>query len=269
MSLVLLRYFSKIIRNNYYQFERFFNEAETGSMEIDKQKLSFQEFRTLADAANKMTAFRKQADQELHNRLIEKETLLKEIHHRVKNNLQIISSLMSLELAGIKSVKQKKMFQESVDRVRVMALIHEHLYESEDLSKLIVSIFFEQLVNDLVMIYSSGTGKPDIKMNIPDIALTIDKTIPLGLIVSEIVTNSFKYAQKEDSALEIRITLVDLNGYVELILSDNGAGFKDNFDPKEQDSLALQLIFSLAEQLNAEIQWKSEAGLEWIFRIPV
>jgi two-component sensor histidine kinase/prenyltransferase beta subunit len=208
--------------------------------------------------------------------LAEKELLLKEIHHRVKNNLQIISSLLYLQSNRISDNEVVMALRESEQRIRSMALIHEALYKSDDLAR----IDFEKYINDLagylVSSFGVSTDRVILKVDIKEKLLGIDVAIPCGLIVNELVSNSLKHAFRDDRSGEIEVCLKAIDDEVlELSVSDDGIGLPHDFNLSQNDTLGLRLVSSLAEkQLHGTfklddsektrfvIQFKKERGVK-------
>ena len=197
--------------------------------------------------------------------LQEKELLLREIHHRVKNNLQVISSLLSLQSRYRKDEQAIEMAQESQNRIKVMALIHEKLYRSKDFANVEINDYIKSLVNDLFASYKVSTSRISLKMDIENISLGIDTAIPTGLIVNELVSNCLKYAFKPDKDGEIRISLRSLDdGEKELIVSDNGVGLPESLDIKKAESLGLRMITNLTERsLHGKVNINKINGTEF------
>lgn len=211
-------------------------------------------------SARDITA-RQQAEEHLKSSLKEKEVLLKEIHHRVKNNLQIISSLLNLQSGYIQDSQAGEMFKESRNRVKSMALIHERLYQSKDLARIDFAEYVRNLTTHLFRSYGVNTHAVGLKIAVGKILLDIDTAIPCGLIINELVTNSLKYAFPPGVAGEIRIDLHrENNGCLALVVSDNGAGLPPDFDFHNTDSLGLQLVSTLTEQLEGTIQLERDSG---------
>lgn len=199
----------------------------------------------------------------LKNSLNEKEILIKEIHHRVKNNMQVISSLLSLQSSQIKDKSIRQLFSQSQNRIRSMALAHEILYQTESLSK----IDFNKYLHDLTNLLSNSYTTKNITFNIncSNINLDIIKIIPTGLIINEIISNSIKYAfEIEQSDCFINICIKNKEGKIEISIDDNGIGFPKNIDFKNTNSLGLQLVNSLVSQLNGDIKLISEKGTKYI-----
>lgn len=218
----------------------------------------------------------KKAEAEIIKSLKEKEVLLREIHHRVKNNLQIISSLINLQSNKIEDPDISDSFKEVQNRVKSIALIYEELYQSKDLSKINFSEYIPQLASDL---YRSYEISPfiDLEVNTDDILLDINKALPCGLIINELVTNSIKHAFPEIKKYKysdiisasnsyrikkgkISISFRRNEGMYELKLSDNGIGYPEHLDIENIDTLGLRLVNSLKGQLNGEIELENDNG---------
>lgn len=201
--------------------------------------------------------------------LSEKVTQLKEIHHRVKNNLQIVSSLLQLQSSYIRDDNVRQIFMESRNRVRSMAFIHEKLYLSKDLKHINFPEYIRELVSGLLSSCKSGFNDIDIEIEIDDIQIDADTAINLGLIVNELVTNVFKYAfpdgrSKHGNKCELIITIKDLSdGKFILIVRDNGIGLPSNVDFRNTSTLGLQLVTVLVEQLKGKIELKEVEGTEY------
>ncbi len=204
---------------------------------------------------------RKRTEEKIKSSLKEKEVLLQEVHHRVKNNLQIISSLLSLQSAHIKDRRDLEMLKESQNRIRTMALIHEKLYQSEDLANIDFHEYIEALVDALFRSYGVSTDTVTPAIEVGAVSLGVDTAIPCGLILNELVSNSLKHAFPGGRKGEIRITLRPLNGSIELMVRDNGVGIPDRIDFRTTDSLGLHLVTILAEdQLNGKITLTRDGG---------
>ncbi|MFB2968736.1 PAS domain S-box protein [Aerosakkonema sp. BLCC-F183] len=204
---------------------------------------------------------RKQAENHIRASLKEKEVLLKEIHHRVKNNLQVISSLLKLQSAYIKDEQALTLFTESYNRIRSMALIHEKLYQSEGLSRINASEYINEMVRNLVNSYKVYASSVQLGIETEEMEIDIDTAIPCGLIINELVTNALKYAfnDREIGKLCVNFYRLDRDS-LRLEVSDNGVGLPPDFDIEEIDSLGLQLVYNLTEQLDGEIAIDSSRG---------
>ncbi len=209
---------------------------------------------------------RKRAEDQIRASLKEKEVMLKEIHHRVKNNLQVVSSLLKLQAGYIKDDRTLEVFKESQNRVRAMALIHEKLYQSDDLAKTNFAEYIRSLVNDLFRSYSISSRSIKLNLDVGEVRLSIDTAIPCGLIINELVSNSLKHAFLSTDQCEIGIYLHN-NGQdcYTLIVQDNGCGLPPEIDFRRTRSLGLQLVCSLVKQLHGTIDLSNHAGAQ--FRI--
>ncbi len=191
---------------------------------------------------------------ELEEKILEKETLIKEVHHRVKNNLQTVSSLLSLQSRSISDKEVKNLLKSSQNRVISMAMVHEMLYMREDLSKIEYKSYVQELAEYLVRSIKGTSSNITLDIDIPDVKLNIDTAIPLGLLINETVTNALKYGIVDESKGEIHIRLrKGENNEYELNIGDNGAGFSEELTHKNSKSLGLKLIHNLARQLQGSI----------------
>lgn len=198
----------------------------------------------------------------------EKDTLLKEVHHRVKNNLQTVSSLLSLQGRSISDQRTKSILKSSQNRVISMAMVHEMLYMREDLSKIQYKTYVRELSEYLVKSLKGANNKVTLNIDIPDIELGIDTAIPLGLLINEAITNSLKYGIKDDHEGEIHISIEqeDEHSYV-LEIGDNGSGYAETLNVKNSGSLGLKLIHNLARQLKGTItRDPSKKGTNYIVK---
>jgi PAS domain S-box-containing protein len=207
---------------------------------------------------------RKKSEDNIKNSLEEKEILLKEIHHRVKNNLQIISSLLDLQEDYVKEDPTAvNVLKESQNRVLSMAMIHEMLYQSKDLNQINFSNYTRNLVSNLFHSYGTKSTITSI-IKVVDVFLNIETAIPCGLVISELVSNSLKYAYPDDATGELLISLRTLNDELELIISDNGVGLPEKLDFKNiKSSLGLQLVNSLVNQLDGTIKLDRSQGTKY------
>ncbi len=207
----------------------------------------------------------KKAQEKITRTLEEKNILLKEIHHRVKNNLQIISSLLSLQEVYVQEdAKALSVLRESRNRVLSMATIHEMLYQSEDISGINFSHYIEKLTSTLFNSYHN-TNIP--KINVDQIYLNIETSIPLGLIINELVSNSLKYAFPDNKTGVVSVDLHSHSEMYELVISDDGIGFPENLDFRNVEStLGLKLINSLVNQLDGSIELDSSHGTKYTIR---
>jgi PAS domain S-box-containing protein len=195
--------------------------------------------------------------------LKEKEVLLKEIHHRVKNNLQIISSILNLQTSFVTDENTLAILQESRNRIRSMAIIHENLYRTEDFSSIQFNTYLKNLATSLVSSYSIE-GAVSLDMDLQEVDLVLDQAIPCGLLINELITNALKYAwDKQTDHRVISIALKQKKSIVILTISDNGIGLPDDFENIQTETLGLQLVATLAEQLEARLKVQNQNGTKF------
>ena len=198
----------------------------------------------------------------------EKETLIKEVHHRVKNNLQTVSSLLSLQSRNVKDDQMKNILKSTQNRVISMAMVHEMLYMRKDIAHIEYKSYVQELGEYLIKSIKGIESKVDLKIDIPNIKLGIDTAIPLGLLINEALTNSLKYGMTNDEGGEIHIALKkELNKEYILSIGDNGTGFPETINYKNTKSLGLKLIHNLTRQLKGTIKRdNSKKGTNYIIR---
>lgn len=204
---------------------------------------------------------RKYNEDKLRDSLEQKETLLKEVHHRVKNNLQVVSSLLNLQKGNIKDPVLEEAFTSTIMRVNTMARIHEMIYGDKNLSSINIEKYFSKLLRSLYQVYNSVLNDIEVKVNMDlhDVIFYPDKAIPLGLILNEIACNAFKYAYNGKGIFYL--DLKENEGVYEMIVGDDGKGLPKDY---KKDSLGLSLIPILCEQIDAElIVNNSDKGLEY------
>lgn len=205
---------------------------------------------------------RKKAEERIKQSLKEKEALLREIHHRVKNNMAVVSSLLSLQAGKITDAAVKQVFVESRQRVKSMALVHEKLYQTEDLSSVDFKDYIKSIVSEIISLYRIDTGIIRTEINIQDIELDLESAVPCGLIINELLTNAFKYAFPDNRSGVLSINFTKIDGSYTLTIRDNGVGLPEGFDYKKTDTLGLQLVNILTGQLKGILQIKSDNGTE-------
>jgi PAS domain S-box-containing protein len=208
------------------------------------------------------------AKKQIKTSLEEKEVLIKEIHHRVKNNLQIISSLISLQASYTSEPEAQEMFQESKNRIRSMALIHEKLYISDDLAHIDFSEYLHSLVNMLTQFFKKKLTFIELEVNCDNIYFDIDTAISLGLIVNELLSNCFKHAFKDGESGKVSIGLHSVGNGYQLIVADDGVGFPDSLDFRQTDSLGLQIVQTLTIQLKGALELDRSTGTKFSIIFP-
>lgn len=209
---------------------------------------------------------RKQAEQQIQASLKEKEVLLQEIHHRVKNNLQVICSLLNLQSGYIKDRQALESFKESQSRIKSIALLHEKLYQSKNLSQINFAEYVQQLAVNLFRAYGVNSSAISLKIHVEDVFLDVNTAIPCGLIINELVSNCIKHAFPAGTSGEIWILLLRVpNHNNKLILSvrDNGVGFPKHIDFRLSESLGLQLVNTLVAQLKGNVEFNCNGTTEF------
>jgi PAS domain S-box-containing protein len=201
------------------------------------------------------------SERENKGALKEKEVLLKEVHHRVKNNLQVISSILNLQTSYVKDKETANILKECQNRIKTMAYIHESLYQTKDFLQINFTEYITNLVKNLFYSYDANQQKIIAIFDIDPIFLNLDTSIPCGLIINELVSNALKYAftDKLEGAVNIKIKK-SKNNKIKMIVADNGKGMPDNIDYKNTETLGLQLVTILAEQIDGTITLKRTKG---------
>ncbi len=205
---------------------------------------------------------RKIAEVQIKQSLDEKEILLKEVHHRVKNNLQIISSILNLQSSTITDQQTLDLLKNSQDRIRSMSLIHELLYQTKDFSTINFSEYIRSIATNLFQSYNQNK-LIELSLELETVFLDLDSAIPCGLIINELITNSLKYAYPNNKTGNIKISLNQLDKNVVLIIEDNGKGFPSTIDFRETESLGMQLVISLTDQIDGEIDLEVNNGTKF------
>jgi len=204
---------------------------------------------------------RKAYEARIEASLREKETLLKEIHHRVKNNLQVVSSLIGLQARTVTDTETRRMFLESQNRIQSMALLHESLYSSENLSRIDFPAYIRELAAYLFRSHGFITPRVRLFTDLDELILDLDTAVPCGLIANELISNSLKYAFSDEREGEIHVTLrVQTDQSVVFVFSDNGVGLPEEIDWTTTPTLGLRLVRTLARQLGAKLEIASKPG---------
>jgi PAS domain S-box-containing protein len=213
---------------------------------------------------------RKAAEENVKTSLLEKEVMLKEIHHRVKGNLQVISSLLDLQSKSIEDEKALELFIESRNRIKTMALIHEKLYMSDNLSEINFGDYIKALTESLLLSFGFDKKAIRLDINIDNLIFDVGIAIPCALIINELISNSLRHAFKAkiNNELKVELNLTSNNTY-SLRIIDNGIGLPEGFEYLKTDTLGMQLIISLTDQLHGEIQFINNNGTEVRIDFPV
>lgn len=212
---------------------------------------------------------KKEKELKLRKLLSEKEILLKEVHHRVKNNLQVISSILNLQSSYVKDQKTLDILRESQNRIKAMSFIHESLYRSDDFSFVNFSSYINSLSSNLVQTYIIKHGNVNLELDLGDVNLSLDQAIPCGLIINELVSNSIKYAFPANRQGKISIELIKEKDKIYLKVSDNGIGLPDNINVENTDTLGLQLVYILVSQLDGDIKVINKKGTTFLFNFTI
>ncbi len=247
--------------------EQISNEADL-SLRINRKRpdelgLLYDGFNTMLEQLHLRQMEWIQAEEEIRSALREKEVMLREIHHRVKNNLQIVSSLLSLQSTHIHDNEALSMFADCQNRVRAMALVHEKLYQAPDLASIRFSDYVDALIMGLQSTYRTDCTNIRFDVDILDIDLTVDKAVPCGLLIHELVSNSMKHAfdASKEGLIQIRLRRDESDGRLYLEVRDNGRGIPENIDFRNTASLGLRLALVLTEnQLRGSIDLDRTSG---------
>jgi PAS domain S-box-containing protein len=224
----------------------------------------------LASAAIRDITDRKAVETKLRTSLKEKEVLLKEVHHRVKNNLQIVSSMLNLQIGQIADEKVMSLFKESQSRVRSIALFHEKLYQSKDLTRVDIAEYLKALATGLFATYGVSPDQIALVFDMEDLPVGVDSAISSGLIINELVSNALKHAFPGNTRGEVRIGLHRDGNVAVLEVSDNGIGFPRDVDYRKPRTLGLNLVSILTEQVRGTIEIpSSERGARFVIRFEI
>jgi two-component sensor histidine kinase len=204
--------------------------------------------------------------QEKEQLLRDRELLLKEIHHRVKNNLQIVASLLKLQANSTKDETVRNMLNVSQNRVKSMSLIHEKLYQSQNLSGINFGDYLKNITEHLLNVYGMRNGEVCIDVQALDVSLEIDTAIPCGLIINEIISNSLKYAFPDGRKGKISVNISLADDTLTLIVSDNGIGMPEHIDFNKTNTLGLQLVNTLVRQLEGTVEIQRNPGTTFTIR---
>jgi two-component sensor histidine kinase len=206
-------------------------------------------------------------EKKLKASLIEKDILLKEIHHRVKNNMQIMNSLLSMQIDKINDNCSIQILKNSQNRIRAMALVHENIYESENFSSITMKNIITELLQNLISDEQLKNDNISLEMDIDNIIVSIDHAIPLGLIINEVVTNTLKHAFKDDMAGNLTVTLKRLvSKECLLVIKDNGLGLPVDFSFDDSDDLGLLLVKNLVVQIDGVLNIDKNKGVSYSIR---
>jgi len=205
---------------------------------------------------------RKRAEEKIRSALVEKEVLLKEIYHRVKNNLQVVSSLLNMQSRRAASLDTKRLLDDSASRVASIALVHEQLYRAENLSSIELREYIGRLARSLTSVNRPLSMRVDLRVEVDEIFMGIESAIPLGLVVNELVSNAYRHAYPagaDEGVILVRMSRL-AGGCLRLEIRDDGRGLPVGFDPSRDGGLGLQLVLALTGQLGGELTFDTGRG---------
>jgi len=212
----------------------------------------------------------KETEALLKNALEDKKILLKELHHRTKNNMQMIGSLLTLKSGYTDNSKVIEIFEDMKNRINSMSIIHEKLYQSDSLHSIQLNEYIEDIIATLKNSYLVSGSEITIDSNMKDVMVPIDKAIPMGIILNELLANVFKYAFPGGRPGKVKISLKKTGNMLNFRLMDNGVGVPEGFDFRKYDSLGMKLVFAIAEdQLGGRIRYTSKRGISWFLDFPL
>ena len=220
----------------------------------------------------------KQIDDQIKKNLKEKNTLLRELYHRTKNNMQVISSMLKLQARNVEHRSQEghtdvdfvyDSFNDVINKIKAMSLVHQKLYQSQDLSRINLKDYISDLINLLMKSYGIRSEEISLNLELEDVYVLIDSAVPLGLVLNEMISNVFKHAFSDNEKDEISIRLYkDEEDIINIQLSDNGIGIPNDIDLEKVNTMGLQTVFDLVKfQLKGEVTYKMENGLKWHIKL--
>jgi PAS domain S-box-containing protein len=211
---------------------------------------------------------RRQAEELIRASLREKEVLLKEIHHRVKNNLQIVSSLLFLQAQKIRDPELAALFTESQNRIYSMALAHEQLYQSKNLADVRLPEYVGSLVEEIMQVFRSGQKTVCCQVDVEDIDLDIEQVVPCGLLITELLSNALRHAFPGSRSGTVRVEMHRRNELLSLTVGDDGVGLPSDLDVAAAGTLGLQLVRALTDQLDGTLEVTGQEGAEFRVAFP-
>ena len=212
---------------------------------------------------------RKKAEEDLARTVRDKDVLMKELQHRVKNNLGVISGLLSLEMQNIKEAQSREVFRDAMDRIQSMSTIYEQLYQSSSLDRVDLKQYVGDIVRRLLETYVLGSARIRLSLKLEDADLNVRRTVPLGLILNELITNSLKYAYPSGRGGELRVRLLNESGTITLEISDDGIGLPDDVRTGKSAGMGIRLVEMLADQIEATLALESDKGTTVRIAFPV
>ncbi len=263
-------FFAKNITRPIQSLQAFAYKVATGALNARASVDSGDEIGDLAHSINRMVEALEGNQQKLRDSVKteaaarEKEILLREIHHRVKNNMQILTSLLRLQARRANSTQLRTVLQESESRIRSMGLLHEKLYQSESVSTIDMNGYLRSLTNELIRVNTPAGKKREVRLNVNSIHLGMDTALPCGLIVTELVSNALKYAFPDHPEGIIYVSISqEQTGEYSLVVWDNGIGIPPGVDITKTESLGMRLVTMLTDQLNGKSTHANNQGTRW------
>jgi two-component sensor histidine kinase len=205
---------------------------------------------------------------QLNTSLEDRIILLREVHHRVKNNLQIILSLLNLQSRQSSDTQVRDAFRESQNRIRAISMVHERLFITRDIETIELGAYTRSLAANLLSFYEIQKERVQIHVAMENLTISLDTAVPLGLIINELIANSLRHAFPNERAGGITITGTDAGGILEIRIIDNGVGMSPVADPEEAKTLGIKLVYVLIQQLNGTVEYLSPPGTTVVLRIP-
>lgn len=234
-----------------------------GNKETDYDEADVRQLTLLVDGVWRILS-KKKSDEEIRRSLHEKEVLLKEVHHRVKNNLQIVSSLLHLQEKHIRDESDLAVFRDSKDRIKSMALIHEALYQSGNLARIDFDLYARKLVENLFRTYLQSHYSIRMNISAENVTLPVDVAIPCGLIINELVSNSLKYAFPSGGDGVVSVLVAKKSNVFQVEVIDTGVGLPEGFLFENQETLGVSLVKNLVMQLRGTITVKNDPGAHFV-----
>jgi len=213
---------------------------------------------------------RRRAEEQIKASLIEKETLLDEIHHRVKNNMAVVASLLKLQANNTEDERVKKVLKESQNRVYAISAANETLHDSENLSEIDLKMYLSKIATSIFQTYSINQDRIILNISVEEIPMSIDQASSIGLVINELISNSLKYAFPDERKGEINVSMKKLDEELELIVMDNGIGVPEGFAWRNSKSLGLKLVITLVEnQLDGSLDMESGNGTKFTIKFDI
>jgi len=243
--------------------------SENRDYSLRVQKSGTDELGSLTESFNQMLARIQETDAGLRRAIGEKDVLIQEVHHRVKNNLQVILSLFDMQARQVNSEEAIVVFQDCKSRIRSMSLVHELLYGASDLSKIDFREYAQKLTSDLTNSYNHGSNPVQIDIDLNKVELDISKAVPLGLLTNEILTNSLKHAFTKTESPRIFVKQIPSSSNLVLLIGDNGSGLPAGTELGTAKSFGLRIISLLSEQLHSKTSVINDQGTVYKLEIPL